>query len=94
MNVYQVLKRPIITEKNTLHAAQNKYTFEVAREATKQQIEEAVEKIFKVNVTDVNVSTVPGKMRRIGRNRGMTSPWKKAVVTVQQGQRIELFEGV
>ncbi|MGQ9674885.1 MAG: 50S ribosomal protein L23 [Chloroflexota bacterium] len=94
MNVYQVLRRPIITEKNTLHAAQNKYTFEVAREATKQQIEEAVEKIFKVNVTDVNVSTVPGKMRRIGRNRGMTSPWKKAVVTVQQGQRIELFEGV
>lgn len=94
MNVYQVLKRPIITEKNTLHAAQNKYTFEVAREATKQQIEEAVEKMFKVNVTDVNVSTVPGKMRRIGRNRGMTSPWKKAVVTVQEGQRIELFEGV
>ncbi len=94
MNVYQVLKRPVITEKNTLHAAQNKYTFEVAREATKQQIEEAVEKMFKVNVIDVNVSTVPGKMRRIGRNRGMTSPWKKAVVTVQEGQRIELFEGV
>lgn len=94
MNVYQVLKRPVITEKNTLHGAQNKYTFEVARQATKQQIKEAVEKVFKVNVTDVNVSTVPGKMRRVGRNRGMTSPWKKAIVTVQEGQRIELFEGV
>lgn len=94
MNIYQVLKRPIITEKNTLQAAQSKYSFEVAREATKQQIKEAVEKLFKVNVVGVNVSTVPGKMRRVGRNRGMTSPWKKAVVTIQQGQRIELFEGV
>lgn len=94
MNVYEVLRRPIITEKNTLQAAQNKYTFEVAREATKQQIEQAVERAFKVNVVGVNVSHVPGKMRRIGRNRGLTSPWKKAVVTIQEGQRIELFEGV
>jgi large subunit ribosomal protein L23 len=94
MNIYQVLKRPIITEKNTLLSSSNKYTFEVSTVATKQEIKAAVEKMFKVNVADVNVIRVPGKMRRIGRTKGMTSPWKKAVVTVQPGQRIELFEGV
>ncbi len=94
MNVYQVLRRPVITEKNTLLSGNNQYTFEVSTEATKQEIKEAVEKMFKVNVMNVNVIRVPGKMRRIGRTKGMTSPWKKAVVTVQPGQRIELFEGV
>lgn len=94
LNVYQVLRRPIITEKSTGQTGQSKYTFEVAREANKLQIKQAVEQIFKVNVTDVNVVTVPGKMRRVGRNRGLTSPWKKAVVTLREGQRIELFEGV
>jgi large subunit ribosomal protein L23 len=94
VNVYQVLKRPIITEKNTILTAQSKYSFEIAQEASKQQVKEAVEKMFKVNVIGVNVITVPGKMRRVGKSRGMTSPWRKAVVTLQPGQRIELFEGV
>ncbi len=94
MHIYEVLRRPVITEKNTLLAAQNKYMFEVCKDANKQQIKEAVEKAFKVNVTSVNVINVPGKMRRAGRRRGMTSPWKKAIVTLQAGQKIELFEGV
>ncbi len=96
MNIHDVLRRPIITEKNTMLGAQNKYTFEVAAEATKPMIGEAVEKIFKVNVTAVNVVHVPGKLRRVGRQRkpGLTSPWKKAVVTIRPGQRIEFFEGV
>lgn len=94
VNVYQVLKRPIITEKNTILSSQGKYSFEIAKEASKQQVQEAVEKMFKVSVIGVNVITVPGKMRRVGKSRGMTSPWRKAVVTLQPGQRIELFEGV
>jgi large subunit ribosomal protein L23 len=94
MHSYEVLRRPVITEKNTLLIEQNKYAFEVAREANKTQIRDAVEKAFKVKVTAVNVIHVPGKMRRAGRRRGMTSSWKKAVVTLEPGQKIELFEGV
>jgi len=91
---YEVLRRPVITEKNTLLVEQNKYTFEVAQAANKPQIKEAVEKAFKVKVASVNVIHMPGKMRRAGRQRGMTSPWKKAIVTLEPGNKIELFEGV
>jgi large subunit ribosomal protein L23 len=94
MHSYEVLRRPVITEKNTMLIEQNKYTFEVSRDANKPQIKEAVEKAFKVKVSAVNVIHVPGKMRRAGRRRGMTSSWKKAVVTLEPGNKIELFEGV
>ncbi|MEE8470706.1 MAG: 50S ribosomal protein L23 [Dehalococcoidia bacterium] len=94
MHVYEVLRRPVITEKNTMLVEQNKYAFEVAREANKPQIREAVEKAFNVKVSSVNVIHVPGKMRRAGRQRGMTQSWKKAVVTLESGHKIELFEGV
>lgn len=94
MHSYEVLRRPVITEKNTMLIEQNKYTFEVSRDANKPQIKEAVEKAFKVKVSSVNVIHVPGKMRRAGRRRGMTSSWKKAVVTLEPGNKIELFEGV
>ena len=67
MHLYEVLRRPLITEKITLLQAQNRYGFEVAKGAAKQQIKEAVEAAFKVEVVRVNVMTVPGKMRRIGR---------------------------
>lgn len=94
MHGYEVLRRPLITEKNTMLIEQNKYAFEVARNANKPQIKDAVEKVFKVKVASVNVMCVPGKMRRAGRQRGMTSPWKKAVVTLEPGHKIELFEGI
>ena len=94
MHVYEVLRRPVVTEKNTMLLAQGKYTFDVRQEANKPQIKEAVEKAFKVNVVSVNVINVPGKMRRGGRRRVMSPPWKKAVVTLEPGQKIELFEGV
>ncbi len=94
MHGYEVLRRPLITEKNTMLIEQNKYAFEVAKNANKPQIKDAVEKAFKVKVASVNVMCVPGKMRRAGRQRGMTSPWKKAVVTLEPGHKIELFEGV
>lgn len=92
--MYEVVRRPVITEKNTMLAEQNKYCFEVAVASNKNQIKQAVEKLFKVSVVAVNIVRVPGKVRRVGRSRGMTKSWKKAIVTVLPGQRIELFEGV
>ena len=94
MHPYQVVKRPLITEKATIMKEGNKYAFEVTRDANKQQIKEAVEAAFKVNVVKVTVMSVPGKMRRIGRRQALTPVWKKAVVTLEQGQKIEFFEGV
>jgi len=94
MHIYEVLRRPVITEKNTMLLEGNKYTFEVAREANKHQIKEAVETAFKVRVAKVNVITVHGKMRHAGRHRGLTPTWKKAVVTLEEGHKIEIFEGV
>ena len=94
VHVYEVLRRPIITEKNTVLSEQNKYTFEVARCSDKLHIKQAVEKAFKVKVIDVNVMTIPGKTRRVGRRQVATSPWKKAIVTLKPGDKIEFFEGV
>ena len=94
MHIYEVLRRPLITEKTTLLQEGNKYAFEVAHKATKQQVKVAVEKAFKVNVTKVNMIAMHGKMKRIGRRMAMTPSWKKAVVTLMPGQKIEFFEGV
>ena len=94
MHLYEVLRRPLITEKNTMLQAQGKYVFEIAREANKQQIREAVEKAFKVNMLAVNVMTVPGKTRRVGRRQVLTQSRKKAIVTLKPGDKIEFFEGV
>jgi large subunit ribosomal protein L23 len=72
----------------------NRYAFEVASGASKRQIKEAVETAFKVSVVKINVMNVPGKMKRIGRRQVLTPVWKKAVVTLEPGQKIEFFEGV
>ena len=94
MHLFEVLRRPLITEKNTALQAEGKYTFEVAREANKHQVKQAVEKAFNVRVTAVNVITVPGKGRRVGRRLVLTPSWKKAIVTLTPGDKIEFFEGV
>jgi large subunit ribosomal protein L23 len=94
VHLYEVLRRPLVTEKNTELQAQGKYAFEVAREANKHQIKQAVEKAFKVQVIAVNVMTVPGKTRRIGRRQVLTQSWKKAIVTLKTGDSIGLVEGV
>jgi large subunit ribosomal protein L23 len=94
MQLYEVLKRPLITEKSTALSAQGKYVFEVSREANKYEIKNAVGKAFKVTVTAVNVITVPGEMHRVGKNKVFRQPWKKAVVTLKAGDKIQLFEGV
>ncbi|HID86243.1 MAG TPA: 50S ribosomal protein L23 [Anaerolineae bacterium] len=94
MHLYEVLKRPIDTEKTRRQAAEGQYTFEVDRRANKIQIKRAVEEAFGVDVISVNVMNMPGKRRRFGRHAGRTPSWKKAVVTIAPGQRIEIFEGV
>ena len=94
MHLYEVLRRPVITEKSTVLQALNKYAFEVAGEATKHQVKQAVEKAFNVQVTAVNVMTVSGKRRRV-RGREVLGPsWRKAIVTLKPGDKIGFFEGV
>ena len=94
MHPYEVLKRPIVTEKSTLQGEAGRYTFEVHPEANKHQIKEAVERAFDVKVVAVNVITVPGKTRRYGRHLSKPHPWKKATVKLAEGQSIGFFEGV
>ncbi|MFP4435944.1 MAG: 50S ribosomal protein L23 [Chloroflexaceae bacterium] len=92
MNDYQIIIRPLITEKNTNWMMFNKYSFEVDRNATKPQIKRAIENIFSVTVTKVHTMNVRGKRRRRGREFGYTRDWKKAIVTLVEGDRIDLFE--
>ena len=91
-----VLVRPVITEKSMLEANQGRYTFEVAPGANKHQVKDAVESAFKVNVLQVRVMRVPGKMRRVGRKIGQRPDRRKAIVKLAEGEKIERFfvEGV
>ncbi len=93
MHLYEVLRRPLVTEKSTTLQIESKYAFEVAQGATKPQIKQAVEKAFKVDVTGVNIITVPGKRKRRGRQLLPARSWKKAIVTLKPGDTIEFFEG-
>lgn len=94
----QIVLRPVITEKSMSQTSTGKYTFAVRDDANKLQIKGAVEELFKVTVLEVNViNTKPkekSRNRQRGRQIGFTSPWKKAIVTVQPGDSIEFFEGV
>ena len=94
MHLYEILRRPLITEKATVLKEEDRYVFEVARRATKPQIRKAVEQAFRVKVSKVNVLTVPGKTRRYGRRQVTSSSWKKAIVTLVAGEKITFFEGV
>jgi large subunit ribosomal protein L23 len=91
---YQIVKRPLITEKATIMKERSMYAFEVMKEANKRQVKEAVELAFKVSVVKVAVMIVPGKMRRMGKRQVLTPAWKKAIVTLAPGEKIEFFEGV
>jgi len=94
MEVHQVIKRLLITEKSTIQREEsNKYFFEVDRRANKMEIEKAVEKLFNVKVVDVRVMQVLGKKTRRGRITGQKRSWKKAIVTLVAGNRIEITEG-
>lgn len=94
LHAYQVILRPLITEKATILAGDGKYAFEVDRRANKPQIRQAVELAFNVHVEDVHTMNVHGKSRRRGRRLTHTRDWKKAIVTLAEGDTIQLFEGV
>jgi len=93
LNPYEILQKPIITEKTSGLMAENKYTFKVVKAANKIEIKYAVEKAFGVTVVDVKTMNIPGKLKRMGRTAGMTSEWKKAIVTLKDGDKLPIFEG-
>jgi large subunit ribosomal protein L23 len=97
-SVYDILRRPIVTEKSNYQAGDlNQYVFEVSRDATKQMIKEAVETVFDVDVARVNIVNVPAKRSRRWRNRRVKvrrSAYKKAIITLEPGGSIDVFEGV
>jgi large subunit ribosomal protein L23 len=94
MQLYEVLQRPVITEKATEQRERDKYVFEVNIKATKPQIKDAVEQAFKVKVFKINIVKVPGKTKRFGRRQVTSSSWRKAIVTLEPGHKISFFEGV
>ncbi|HJX61325.1 MAG TPA: 50S ribosomal protein L23 [Dehalococcoidia bacterium] len=94
LHPYTVIVRPLVTEKSTLLSSFNKYAFEVMPHANKVQIKQAVEVAFNVRVSAVNTCNVRGKVRRFGRRQSVGRSWKKAIVTLKEGYKIELFEGV
>jgi len=95
MSSVNVIKRPILSEKSTGQAeAFNRIAFEVTLDSTKPQIQAAVERFFKVKVARVNTTVVPGKTYRTKNGEAKTNSWKKAMVTLKEGQKIEFFKGV
>ncbi|HAO92876.1 MAG: 50S ribosomal protein L23 [Deltaproteobacteria bacterium] len=93
-NSYSIIKSPVITEKSTAKTAEGKVVFWVDVDANKNDIKSAVEKIFNVKVLDVNTNRVPGKMKRMGKHAGQKPTRKKAYISLREGDKIEIFEGV
>jgi large subunit ribosomal protein L23 len=91
--MYYVIKRPLITEKNSLLAEQGVYVFEVNKTATKDDIKKAVEKYFRVKVASVNTAMCRGRSKRTRFGVGQAESWKKAMVRLNKGEKISLFEG-
>ncbi len=94
LSYYDTITAPLITEKSTLLAEENKVVFEVPLTATKSEIKDAVEALFKVDVTKVNTLRVKGKTKRFRGIVGRRSDWKKAVVTLKDGQSIDIATGL
>jgi large subunit ribosomal protein L23 len=91
---YEIIRRPLVTEKSTQQKeASRQYAFEVNRKANKNEIQFAVERLFKVKVLEVRTCNVLGKLKRLGRRYGKRPDWKKAIVTLREGDRIDFFEG-
>jgi large subunit ribosomal protein L23 len=94
MNRFDIIKRPLDTEKlDRLRDRENKFAFEIDMKASKTEVKQAVEGLFKVKVVAIKTAIVRGKFRRIGRNEGKRPNWKKAIVTLKEGDAISLFEG-
>jgi len=89
-----IIRRPWITEKSTRQKEEGgQYVFEVHRDANKIEIQAAVERLFKVKVLQVRTSNVMGKIKRLGKRYGKRPDWKKAIITLKEGDRIDFFEG-
>jgi large subunit ribosomal protein L23 len=94
MNEYDIVVKPIITEKSSLlKDTSNQYVFVVQRDANKIEIKKAVEKLFKVKVVSVHISNMEGKKRKVGRSSGKRPDWKKAIVKLNPKDKITIFEG-
>jgi len=93
-SMYDVIVRPIVTEKSTTQLEDNAYSFVVAQNANKVEIGKAVESLFDVKVDRVRTMRFRGKERRMGRHIGRRPSWKKAIVTLREGETIDVFEGV
>jgi large subunit ribosomal protein L23 len=94
MDYLQVLKAPLITEKlDAMREEQSTYAFEIDRRATKIDVREAIEKLFKVRVLEVRTAIMRGKKKRLGVRMGQQSNWKRALVKLQPGQKLDIFEG-
>ncbi len=94
MNAREIIRWPVVTEDSMARIEEGKYTFAVVPSANKTQIKNAVEELFKVKVKKVNTMNMQGKMKRQGLRAGRRPSWKKAIVTLQEGQSIEFFEGL
>jgi large subunit ribosomal protein L23 len=91
---HDIVISPLVTEKSTIQReGQNQYSFKVNKRANKIEIKEAVERLFKVKVREVRTAMMRGKVKRLGRRFGKRPDWKKAIVTVKEGDRIDFFEG-
>ena len=91
MTAHEIIIRPIVSERSFDMMSENKYTFEVARDANKYQIKDAIEELFSVKVESVNTINVKPKKKRVRYIAGYTRQWKKAVVTLKEGETIEIF---
>ncbi len=94
MNVYKQLRSPYVTEKtNLIKETENKFCFKVAKNTNKVEVKKAVEKIFSVKVEKIGILNMQGKKKRLGKNEGKKSSWKKAIITIKKGDKIGIFEG-
>jgi large subunit ribosomal protein L23 len=89
-NSHSILKQLLRTERGAIQAEERKYSFSVSTKANKIEIKKAVEDVYKVKVADVNTQRVPGKLKRVRQQVGMTPEWKKAIVTLKDGHKIDL----
>jgi len=95
VNPQQIIQRPLVTERSMVaRDTQNKYSFKVHPRSTKPEIRKAVEELFSVRVINVATMNVAGKPKRLGRSTGYRASWKKAIVTVAAGQKIEIYDAV
>lgn len=94
-NIYEVIKKPCLTEKGMgLQEAYNQVVMKVDKRANKMEIKKAVEKLFNVKVDKVRTAAIHGKRKRVGRYTGFTSNWKKAIVSLKEGHKIDFVEGI